>query len=200
MGSIFYIMGKSSSGKDTIYSKLLQKEDLGLAKIVLYTTRPVRASEQDGVEYHFVSEKRLQELMEEGKVIEMRTYHVVGGVWKYFTVDDGNVDLRTKDYLAIGTLVSYEKWKEYYGPERIVPIYIETADDIRLERALIRERLQQKPRYEELCRRFLADSKDFCEEQIRRAGIKKRFSNDRSLDACLEEIAVYIRAMQKRAR
>ena len=35
MGKIFYIMGKSSSGKDTIYSRLLQDSELGLSRIVL---------------------------------------------------------------------------------------------------------------------------------------------------------------------
>ena len=54
MGKIFYIMGKSSSGKDTIYSRLLQDEAMQLKKIILYTTRPMREGEQDGREYHFV--------------------------------------------------------------------------------------------------------------------------------------------------
>lgn len=60
------------------------------------------------MQYHFVDEKRLSELQDAGKVIELRAYQVVGGVWKYFTVDDEQTDLDTKDYLAIGTLVSYE--------------------------------------------------------------------------------------------
>lgn len=48
MGKIFYIMGKSSSGKDTIYSRLLEDSQLGLSRIVLYTTRPMREGEQEG--------------------------------------------------------------------------------------------------------------------------------------------------------
>ena len=42
MGKIFYIMGKSSSGKDTIYKKLLGDRELELRNIILYTTRPMR--------------------------------------------------------------------------------------------------------------------------------------------------------------
>ena len=52
MGKIFYLMGKSASGKDTIYKKV--KEQLPeLKTIVIYTTRPIREGEQDGVEYFF---------------------------------------------------------------------------------------------------------------------------------------------------
>ena len=61
MGKIFYIMGKSSSGKDTIYERLLEDEVLRLRPIVLYTTRPIRMGEQEGREYHFVTPERLEE-------------------------------------------------------------------------------------------------------------------------------------------
>ncbi len=49
----YYLMGKSSSGKDTLY-KELKKRFPGLRQVILYTTRPVRDGERDGVEYHFV--------------------------------------------------------------------------------------------------------------------------------------------------
>ena len=173
MGKIFYMMGKSSSGKDTIFEKIIQKKELELHQIVLYTTRPARANETDGVQYHFVDEARLLELQKAGKVIELRAYQVVGGVWKYFTVDDEQTDLKNKNYLAIGTLVSYKKLRDYYGEEKLVPIYIEVENGERLARALERERGQNQPNYDELCRRFLADNADFSEENLTRAGIKK---------------------------
>ena len=119
MGKIFYMMGKSSSGKDTIFKEILKKKELNLHQIVLYTTRPARANETDGVQYHFVDEKRLSELQDAGKVIELRAYQVVGGVWKYFTVDDEQTDLDTKVYLAIGTLVSYEKLRIIMGQNEL---------------------------------------------------------------------------------
>lgn len=194
MGKIFYVMGKSSSGKDTIYEELLNREELGLRTIVLYTTRPARAKETDGVQYHFVDEEKLHEFERADKIIEMRAYHTVQGVWKYATVDDGQIDLDRYSYLAIGTLESYGKLQEYFGADKIVPIYIQVSDDNRLERALKRERKQASPDYEELCRRFLADSKDFSEENIRRAGITKRFDNDGDRQLCMDEAAAYIKA------
>ena len=56
MGKIFCIIGKSSSGKDTVYKGLLQRRELGLRRIVPYTTRPRREGERDGEEYYFVSQ------------------------------------------------------------------------------------------------------------------------------------------------
>ena len=73
-----------------------------------------------------------------------------------------------------------------------MPLYIEVDDGERLQRALDRERKQEEPKYEEMCRRFLADSGDFSEEKITEAGIEKRFRNS-SLEKCLEEVKEYIR-------
>ena len=185
MGKIFYLMGKSASGKDTIYKKV--KEQLPeLKTIVIYTTRPIREGEQDGVEYFFVDDIRLQELQEAEKVIELREYNTVHGIWKYFTADDGQFD-REDHLIAIGTLESYIQLRKYFGDEKLVPIYIEAEDGVRLERALARERQQKEPKYEELCRRFLADAADFSEEKLARAGITERYQNE-DMDVCLGEI------------
>lgn len=193
MGKIFYIMGKSASGKDTIYEEVLHREELQLQRLVLYTTRPIRANESEGVEYHFVGEEKLQDFLQAGKVIELREYHTMHGIWKYFTVDDEYMDLEKNNYLAIGTLESYEKMKKYYGEKKIVPLYIEVEDGLRLERALRREKKQSQPKYEEMCRRFLADQQDFAEDKLQQAGIGYRFSNDTELGQCIHTVAEYIR-------
>ena len=186
MSKIFYLMGKSASGKDTIYKKV--KEQMPeLKTIVIYTTRPIREGEQNGREYHFVDDDKLKELQEAGKVIELREYNTVHGIWKYFTADDGQF-AGDDDYLAIGTLESYVKLRDYFGQERLVPIYVEVEDGLRLERALARERMQATPKYEEMCRRFLADEQDFSNEKIEKAGIVKRYNNI-NLNECISEIA-----------
>lgn len=191
MGSIYYIMGKSSSGKDTLYKKLLEDASLHLKKIVPYTTRPMREYEKDGVEYFFCDDKKKDELLKAGKIIELREYQTVYGVWKYFTVDDGQICLDSQDYIAIGTLEAYRKIREYFGKEKVIPIYIEVEDGLRLERALERERNGTQPKYEEMCRRFLADTVDFSEENLENAGITRRFQN-RDLVKVLREIREYI--------
>ena len=190
MSKIYCLMGKSSSGKDTIYKKLL-KELKNLKRVILYTTRPIRQGEKSGVEYHFVDEKKLAQMEEEGKVIEQRAYHTIHGIWKYFTAADGQVDLEKEDYLVIGTLASYQAMGRYFGEEKVVPIYLQVDDGLRLERALKRERNQKHPKYEEMCRRFLADSEDFSEKNLALASIEKRFDNE-DLQECLQKVINYI--------
>ena len=192
MGKIFYIMGKSSSGKDTIYRKLQESENLKLGRLVLYTTRPIRDGEKEGQEYHFVDEAKYFEFDKAEKVIEARTYQTVYGPWTYFTADDGSVDLSKTSYLAIGTLESYQNLKACYGAAALCPIYVEVEDGERLKRAIAREETQKEPHYEELCRRFLADAEDFSEEKLEQAGIEKRFLN-KNLETCLSEITAYIK-------
>lgn len=186
MGKIYYMMGKSSSGKDTLYKEVL-KALPKLKTLVLYTTRPIRGGEQEGIEYHFVTDEELERFEKAGKIIEERTYDTVYGAWKYATIEDGQINLAAYDYLVIGTLESYAGMKKCYGAENLVPIYIEVEDGERLSRALSRERQQEQPKYEEMCRRFLADQKDFSEENLEEAGIVRRYYNDDKVQ-CLEKI------------
>ena len=191
MGKIYCVMGKSSSGKDTVYKKL-KEQYKEFRLIVPYTTRPIREGEKDGVEYYFVDPEQFRAMKEDGKVIESRSYNTKCGIWTYFTADDGQIDLSAADYLLIGTLVSYQALREYFGEEAIVPVYLEVEDGLRLARALERERRQEKPKYAEMCRRFLADASDFSEEKLHEAGITRRFVND-DMDTVLAEISAYIR-------
>lgn len=190
MGKIFCMMGKSSTGKDTVYKKLLADSGLGLEKIVTYTTRPIRSGEKNGVEYFFTDETGYMKLKNAGKIVEERVYNTVHGPWRYFTVDDENID-KNRNYLMIGTLEAYDGLMKFYGKNRVCPIFITVDDGIRLQRALDREKTQKQPKYEELCRRFLADAADFSEEKIMQCGIEKRFENI-ELDHCIKEITEYI--------
>ena len=122
----------------------------------------------------------------QGRVIEERVYHTIAGPWHYLTVDDGQVR-EEGNYLAIGTLESYLKVRRYFGEEKVVPLYLELDDGLRLFRALERERSLEQPRYEEMCRRFLADQEDFSEDKLEAAGIMKRYDNTDG-DECINEI------------
>lgn len=187
MGKIFYLFGKSASGKDSIFRLLLGETALGLRGVTMYTTRPMRDSEQEGVEYHFISEEELAKFRAQGRIIEERTYRTVHGPWTYATVDDGQIDLSRGDYLMMGVLESYLSTKRYFGGCCVVPFYIEVEDGERLARALARERGQEHPKYAEMCRRFLSDEADFAEDRLREAGVGKRYQN-RELAGCLAEL------------
>lgn len=186
MGKIYCVMGKSASGKDTLFKKLLA-ECPKMKKLVLYTTRPMRNGETNGVEYFFVEPEELDKFEAEGKLVERRVYHTVHGDWYYATVDDGNIKLASRNYLVIGTLESYVKLREYFGEDNVVPILITLDSGIRLQRALNRENMQATPQYKEMCRRFLADEEDFSDEKINNAGVTRTYINE-NLNTCFSEI------------
>ncbi len=187
MGRIYYLLGKSATGKDTLYKEILKRRPK-LRTVTMYTTRPIREGETDGVEYFFTGREELERQLASGKVIESRIYQTIAGPWTYYTVDDGQFDVADDEScLMIGTLESYEKMCAYFEAGKMVPVYIEVPDGIRLLRAVKREENQKKPNYREVCRRYLADEKDFSEENLERLGITKRYQNT-DMEMCLEEI------------
>lgn len=187
---MIYLMGKSSAGKDTIFKELVNLT--GYNSYVLYTTRPMRNGEKQGVEYNFISDKEMDKYIKKDMVIECRVYKTVYGDWKYATIDDEQFKTNS-NIITIGTLESYNKIREFFLGKKdfeIIPVYIEVPDNIRLKRAIEREE-KGNGKYEELCRRFIEDSKDFSDENLKKARIEKRFKNI-VLDKCLNEIIDYI--------
>ena len=193
MSKIFLIMGKSSTGKDTVYRELISDRSLNLEKYVSYSTRPMREGEADGREYHFVSEKEYLKYKNNREIIEERCYNTIMGEWHYFTADDGSFEA-DRDILMIGTLESYASLKKYFGEDRVIPILIDCADRDRLMRAIHREDKRTDPQYREMCRRFAADSEDYSEENIKKAGVGKIFMNE-DLGKCVREISRYIKSL-----
>lgn len=196
VGKLFCLMGKSSSGKDTIFRELLQDEELDLKPVILYTTRPMRQNESQGLEYHFVNEGLLTHYRKTGKIIEQRDYNTINGRWSYCTIDDGQINVSQDNYyLLIATLESYKNLQNYFGAINVIPLYIEVDDGVRLLRAIDREKQQPEPNYEELCRRFLADSNDFCKQQLENFGVRTYYPNG-SIKECIDNLkSDIIRAM-----
>lgn len=195
MGRIFCLMGKSASGKDSIYRRITEKHP-EIGSYVMYTTRSMREGEHDGVSYHFITDDEFKRLSASGRVIESRSYNTVYGPWIYATVDDGSIDISRRDYLIPATLESYLGLRSYYGEDKTVPVYIELDDGERLLRAVRREMKEDTPKYKELCRRFIADCEDFSEDRLKAAGVTRRFYND-DLDSCADEITAFIASFRQ---
>ncbi len=80
-GVLFILSSPSGAGKSTIARMILESdEDIGLS--VSATTRPIRAGEVDGRDYHFVSDAEFDELVSGGKFLEWA--HVFG--YRYGTL------------------------------------------------------------------------------------------------------------------
>ena len=187
MGKIILFMGPSSSGKDTIKRRLIKENKFALKEMIMSTTRPMRTGEVEGRDYYFKTEEEMLELEEQGKIIEKRKYDTVYGPWYYFTTSS-NIDLENYNYIGDNTLEGLDKFVKFYGIENIISLLIKVDDGIRLQRALDREKREENPKYQELCRRFLSDSLDFSEENINKRPITSIINNNSSLDNTMEEV------------
>jgi guanylate kinase len=161
--------------------------DLGLRGVVTYTTRPIREGETDALEYNFITDAELEAFKKDGRLIELRQYKTVRGIWSYCTVDDGQIRLDLGNYLVIATLDGFESLAAFFGKDSVKPLYINVEDGLRLERSLLRERIGQRPDYKEMCRRFLADSHDYSAERLIDSGIGTCYDNV-ELEQCVERI------------
>lgn len=188
MGKLFVFIGPSSSGKDTIF-KIIKDDYPEIKEIVLYTTRPIRENEIDGVNYHFITQEEMNKLDKNGELVERRDYNTNYGIWTYATRKK-DIDLLNNNYMTINTLEGYNKFKRCYS-SNVVPIFIKVDDEIRLQRALAREKEQKNPKFDEVKRRFEADNKDFSDEKIKEAEISIFFENN-NLYSCVYEIEKYI--------
>ena len=188
---LYCIIGKSCSGKDTIFSRLIGDPELSLKRLVTCTTRPKRPGEEEGVEYRFFSENAFREIESAGRLIEKRQYETRLGTWYYFTADD--TDVSAGRYLVIATVDSCASYIARWGKENVMPIYIEAADHTILMRYIRREEKREEPRYDEVCRRFLADKEDFSEERLSSIGVEARFSTEDSPDVCAGRIAEFLK-------
>ena len=68
--TVLILMGRSGSGKSTLEKLLVSARPLRYHKVVSVTTRPMREGEKDGVDYHFITDDRMRELLTLGLVAQ----------------------------------------------------------------------------------------------------------------------------------
>ncbi len=73
-GQIFVFSAPSGTGKSTIAEALMERLE-GLVYSISHTSRPPRGSEQDGVDYHFVSRSTFRETIEKNAFLEWAEVH-----------------------------------------------------------------------------------------------------------------------------
>lgn len=148
--SLIAIYGKSASGKDTYLNELI-KEYPNLNKILLATTRPPREKEIDGIDYLFVKDKEIK------RDKEKFLWPIEFNGWTYAIVKESI----KQDKINIGIFNTYWMTKLFEDCGKtydLITIEVFEADKTRLLRSLNRE---NSPNCAEICRRFLADEKDF---------------------------------------
>lgn len=118
---LFVLIGKSGSGKDTVVDLLA---DIGWKRVSSYTTRPMRAGEQNGREHTFLSNSEYDQIKPEDIVAQ--------------TLFAGNRYCATKQQLDGADIYIVDKKgledvrKNYSGP--MLAIYLDSSDKTRRER------------------------------------------------------------------
>lgn len=151
---ILALFGESSSGKDSIQNWMVNNIE-NTHKIISYTTRPPRENEKDGEDYYFISQKEFLKEILQNKMLEYSYFND----WYYGTMKSSF----EKDKINIGIfnpqgIRSLILKSEHDLSFEVLPVWIQVDDRTRLLRSLNREK---NPNYEEICRRFLTDKKDF---------------------------------------
>lgn len=177
---VFCLVGKSCSGKDTLYARILERHP-ELVPVVPCTTRPRRTGEAGN--YCFVTEEQLRQYEAQGQVIEKREYHTVQGLWTYFTL---RFPL-DQDRMLITTLEGAKALMDAYGPQAVRIVYLHVDDRTRLLRCMDREERQEYPDYAEVCRRFLADQSDFSDGKLAQFPNLHPIDTALRVEDCLEQ-------------
>ena len=73
-GQFFVFSAPSGTGKSTIAEALMDRFD-SLAYSISHTSRPPRGTEQDGIDYHFVTESTFREMIERNAFLEWAEVH-----------------------------------------------------------------------------------------------------------------------------
>ncbi|MHC4480117.1 MAG: guanylate kinase [Planctomycetota bacterium] len=185
-GRVYVLSGPSGVGKNTIASRLCQRG--GAARAVTATTRPPRAGEVDGRDYHFVDEEQFLRWIREGRLLEHTKY-----VDHYYGTPLASVNRAAAEGLPVlltidvdGALQMKRRWPE------VTLIFVEPPSGEELQRRLRARRRddtvdisQRLRRAREECE--YADQYDF------------RVVND-DLEGAVQEVARIVAGRSQRQR
>lgn len=146
---IAIIIGKTGSGKDSIFKELQESDTLH--KVISTTTRPMREYEEDGVDYHFIDRYDFLAQDNLDKFLDTSLFNS----WYYGTniddLDENKINILVGDNSRLLDLLTND------SVEAII-FYIEASDKERLMRCLTRE---ENPDVHEIVRRFAAEEEDY---------------------------------------
>ena len=146
MINIIILVGESASGKSTIEKSLVRNH--GFHKIISYTSRPARSGEVDGIDYHFISKEKFEELQSKNFFSEVGNYRG----WFYGSSVE---DCKKDDVVAVLTPHGFRQMKKY-GTLNIFSFYINIDRRDRMIKIL-----ERGDDIEECYRRSLSDVGQF---------------------------------------
>ena len=159
---IFVLIGPSGSGKDTLLSKTLSRNN-NIKQVAVCTSRPMRDGEVEGRTYNFIDADQFSD----DNFVARRTYDTVYGVWQYGIrkADFQQLDEKN-DYIVIQTPSGY---KELAALRKdVVPVIVHVPFMTRASRLIARDKLStDKDAMREFNRRMSTDAADFSNENMK---------------------------------
>ncbi|NOU66097.1 guanylate kinase [Paenibacillus sp. LMG 31461] len=143
---IFVFTGPHGAGRKTVAE--MSGSTLGMKQVISYTTRPPKATEEDGQDYHFISPAQFVQAQAGGEFIEVSTvndhlYGIKSSDIEFMFQQSGSI------YLILNRFGA-ETLKKLYG-DRVVQIFIYAQRDT------LEERMKESGDSEEIASKYLSD-------------------------------------------
>ena len=158
--TLLLICGKSASGKTEI-TKELNKS--GIRMLVSHTDRPMRNNETNCIDYYFIDDNYMLNMIDDDEFVETRSYNTEYGVWNY-GLSKCEIDNINSAACVVLDLNGCESVKKYIKDNNLdietITIYISASEEERFRRYMKRDDITLK-QAKELIRRFEKDDEDF---------------------------------------
>lgn len=158
MKKLIVILGAQATGKDTVAKYIEGKFNIPIA--ISYTDRPMRSSESQDIEYHFISQKEMDKKFENNEVLESTSYYIQSEdrTYRYASTID---ELTKSEYvIVVMNPIGLYQLQQTVLKDKLTTILLKSNDRDRLYRALDRD---ENVNVHELLDRMIRDELDFGE-------------------------------------
>jgi len=131
-GKLIVLCGKSGTGKTSIEHMLW---NLGLKRVISYTTREKRNNEINNIDYHFITKNKFNKMINDKKFIE---YNIFNNDLYGTTYD--SINLSKGHTVCVVEPNGYKSLLNYFGEDNVIMVYIYIENHERLIRLLNRSK------------------------------------------------------------
>ncbi|MZQ83866.1 guanylate kinase [Paenibacillus sp. 5J-6] len=146
---IFVFTGPHGAGRKTVAE--MSGSTLGMKQVISYTTRPPRATEEDGQDYHFISPAEFVQAQANSEFIEIST--VNDHLYGIKSADIERMFEHSGSIYLILNRFGAETLKKLYG-DQVVQVFIYA------QRSILEERMRESGDSNEIIQKYLSYYED----------------------------------------
>ena len=185
---IIIFSAPSGTGKSSVIKELLKQPDLNLAFSISTTSRAPRGTEQDGVEYYFISAERFQEKIKQGAFIEWQEVYA-GNYYGTYSSEIERLSAKGKNIVFDLDVFGGINLKKYFG-DKALSIFLQPPS---LEELKKRLEHRQTDTPEKIAMRV-----EKAAYEIEQAVYFDKIVVNDNLQECVNEVAQLIRSFLNR--